>query len=594
MKKYFIIFVLMLLLILSSCSQLPFSTGFATLSVDKTSFESNDPFVNGEAWLLNVVQNGDSQFATGSFNAEAVADEGRQATNDFTLTLDSSPQTCQYDMTATNNLVNGVQIIYTDEYTFSISTRPEDCFGNDGDLWVSKKNAGFTTKFTFYCVQYINEAQVGNIQFDKLAFETDVILKTSQETLSGTISNAGATSVTLGSGKAHASWVGNLVDGRDCPSPSDNDVRSAYTNDWIFIDDLEYQSYKSYDESGFRTCLTQALDEDRGTIQGCINNYNSLKSNALREVKFRAFGGESATTDGTTSNGKANIELSSAIQYPMITFRVRADILGIKVPVGEPKIVSDDCTDFSTGTKGFIEADVKNVGDDTATFSVYADCEAPIQMSGTNIKIQVEPDEVKTVFIPVTGQTNEGSEKSSCLIVAQDSENSNRVDTESTTCEVSKILSCVPDSERCNGEELQICSLDGTWNNVEGATECGDVTPPPEGLNTKLIVGIISLILLIAGIIVISATEGTWKVVGWILTVLAGSSLLLIGISLLSGWSIFFFILGLILLIVGIAIFKLNPVMAFLIAVVGLGLIIISVIVALGTFSALAFGGGFL
>ena len=70
---------------------------FSTLSLSKVDFTSNDPSLNKAAWLLTVVEDGNSQYAVGTFDNEQIkGPDGRYAQEDLKIEIENTKNTCEY------------------------------------------------------------------------------------------------------------------------------------------------------------------------------------------------------------------------------------------------------------------------------------------------------------------------------------------------------------------------------------------------------------------------------------------------------------------------------------------------------------------
>lgn len=476
-------------------------TGFGgqVLSLQQADFTSIDSLINGKAWLLTIVQNDFSQYVTGEFSTEAINQKlntKEKVKYPLKVTLSSSPQKCLYKLNAQSSS-NDIYTIEakrkTSGSTFgeNFFTR-ESCFkacglqgsggyfsSNDfqceGNACATCKVVPPLGKFEAYCYAKSSIATFGEVDLDKLSFNSEVIATINNQEYRGKLSNENRNPVSLGDGRIYANWAGSLVSGINCPSPSGQDIASAYNGNtarWILISRLNYINYKNYDSNGFGSCLSNYL---KGTLtpQDCASKYNSASNLALSPKEFVAVGGTSKTQpSGTKNDGKYEIELGEAINFPVIVMRIKADLLGIVIPTSQPKIVEQDSECFTTGSNGFITATIKNVGDDDATFFVSVNCPVPFSQTGNAVSVQLAPNTQQLVNIPITGQGNSEIKKQ-CVITSVDSENPAKKDTADVTTCVKPIIRCGSGETKCNGVVREKCNAEGSgWSVIEGDTTC--------------------------------------------------------------------------------------------------------------------------
>lgn len=112
------------------------ATGGEVLSLQRTDFISDDSQIQGEAWLLTIVQNGLSQYAKGTFSKSEIKDGDVSASENLEVTIESSPQKCSYDLKRESDYLYSVESIKI--YAWSISSATDKCAGLKG-FKVAKK-----------------------------------------------------------------------------------------------------------------------------------------------------------------------------------------------------------------------------------------------------------------------------------------------------------------------------------------------------------------------------------------------------------------------------------------------------------------------
>lgn len=450
-------------------SSLAFSQqGGQIISLQRVDFISNDATINGEAWLLTIVQNGASQFARGFFSSNQITDDDKVAKNSIDITIANSPQVCEYDIFRQDQFLSNMDsFIIQKTFFWQINDAIQECDNQGGILSATPDSTIFQfINFDTHCFKPTNTASRGTVSFDKLSFESEIISTINGERFSGTISNANQNSVTLSQGRVHASWVGNLVSGADCPRASAQDIITLrFNNQWRLTDIEDWNTFTNYKDVGFSNCISNSFllgGVSSKNFDDCVAEYNNFASAALVSKEFSETGGSQARVTAHTDSGKAEIELAKDIQFPVFTMRIKADILGVVVPVGEPEILATDSSCFGTGDEGFLVVDVKNAGAVRATFVTSADCESPFKQSGTSIRTQIDSQRSASIQIPITAETANEEQRANCEITVHDLENPNNQDVVTQQACVKGINLCTGNEERCVGERLEKCNLAGT------------------------------------------------------------------------------------------------------------------------------------
>lgn len=453
-------------------------TGGGILNLQEANFISSDPTINGKAWILLIAQNDLSEFVKGTFSVNEINSQTKDREKvkyPIEVTIKSTPQKCQYRINAQSSKIYTMESVSKGKFILKTSCQNamQGC-----DVWTCKPLLGITY-FEGYCFVKSARAFYGTLELDKLTFSSDVIAKVNNEEFTGTITNLKREPVSLADGKVYAQWMGSLTSGSQCPSPSGQNIASALIGGtWSLIDNENYKNYLIYDQSGFNDCLDRYA---QGTEipQTCASKYNKKSNLAISSKEFTALGGTSQTQkaktkfEGGLSDGKAEIELGQAINFPLFRMIIKADILGIVVPTSKPKIVSSGSECVTTGSRaGFITATIKNVGDDYATFFISADCPSPFSQAGNAVPIQLAPDTQGIVNIPVTGAGIDEIKKE-CTITAVDSINPSNKDIASQeVCVKPKVL-CDSGETACRGAVKIQCNTAGSdFDIVEGDETC--------------------------------------------------------------------------------------------------------------------------
>jgi hypothetical protein len=190
---------------------------------------------------------------------------------------------------------------------------------------------------------------------------------------------------------------------------------------------------------------------------------------------------------GNEYSGKVTLTVNKLLQFPVLTLKIKADWLGVYVPVGKPLITSVSSTEFQTGGVSYITTKVKNIGDALGSFGVYAQCNQPFSFVGTTEFINLNPNEEGVVNLKISGTCSQKIQ-GSCNVYAYDRNNPNNKDSKTVSVSCTPIVLCNAGETRCNGKVIEQCNQAGSgWNAIqtcdytceikEGKATC--VSPPP-------------------------------------------------------------------------------------------------------------------
>lgn len=424
---------------------------FSTLSLSRVDFSSNDAQLNAPAWLLTVVENGNEQYASGTFTPEQIvrSTDGAKAQQSLKIEIENTQNVCQY---AFRNSYTGVYNLDM-RSGYSIFTGSGDCSDQGGYYYLKEP-----WSFSAYCIFKTKSGQVTPLATPSTLISSTVKATANGQTVSGTVTNTGTRSVNLGT-QAYASWEGNLVSGQTCPQPLDSGVMGAQANgQFLVTNKAAFDTYNVAD-AAFSACMGTALANTFPSHQDfvdCVNTYNAKAGAALQKTSIQPFAA------APVANGQVQITLQNLIQYPVITMRVKADWIGIVIPVGKPQIVSVTSSPFTESGSGTIRTVVKNIGDGQGSFVISAQCQAPTAQAGIAQNLKLAPGASGYVDIPVTGQASGSSKTATCTVTAQDINQPANKDTDTVTVTVNPIAICQPTALRCLQNTIQQCNQQGT------------------------------------------------------------------------------------------------------------------------------------
>lgn len=461
-----------------------FFEGFSVLSLSKVDFSSNDPTLNSPSWVLAVVQNSAGQSATGLFSKDSIKADGKLAQSDIRITTDIIENYAEY------SIRNDFQDLF---YIESFKSQP--ALFQSGSEWCTQNGAYAEVKpqwtFNTYCLRKSGSGAKGTVSSANQIFKsriTTVRYSPVLETSSVEISNIGQTSGILSGNVGRVSWVGSLSSGIAPPQPTDQDICALYTQgSWKTIDCSDFQTWKSsLDAQGIPTCVAS---RDEQQFNFCIQDTNSFYSTVNQGKQFTSQYQTGQSISGTPDSGIIRMNLTRQLLFPLLTFYLKTDWVGITIPVGKPDIISASSEEFKTGSDGFIKVTVKNIGDSLGSFDIYVQCQSPFS-SSDRARITLDKGLQTDVYLRLTASVPEKT-SGTCIVIANDVNNPNNKDSETVSVSASNIAICQAGQKRVYGKYIQQCSSSGSgWDTVKVCKEneyadpvtfecISNIVPPP-------------------------------------------------------------------------------------------------------------------
>ena len=445
-------------------------TGFSTLALSKVSLRSDSEYLDGEQWLLTVAQGTLAQRAEGTFTPDDIQDatsDDSTTTNNFQISVNYQDQSCEYPIQR-GGADTPIYQLDKIEWFCLFNPSENDAYKKLKDNGISADQAykffgqyhGIITK-TCYVVYWTEKTPVGTYG------NTNIRSKMNIAVLAGTRSDD-VTLDTLGDAQAPLSdfayviWVGNLDSGKSCSYTTDMPYLPAYKSGrWININKNYYASYLNKLDN------TPPIQAKKDDIANYINDVNSARTKALISQNFGYFDNEADFEDAILKES-----IKSPLQYPVLTFYVKADTLGIYTPAPKIKLISASSPTFKTGNEGIIYLEVKNLGDEAGTWNFYGDCNNNFKIPNSR-QYSVDAGETKKVTLPITASADKKID-GSCRIYAE-----NVAGTEQITVQVSAdpLQTCIPNQKYCGssgGADVVFkCSSDGARREIFEVCQTG-------------------------------------------------------------------------------------------------------------------------
>ena len=464
------------------------------ISLQKTSFRSNDPDLNKDAWLVTFVINNLPDYLVGYTvdNKEFKTPDGGTAKYDLIFRAKHVQSYCSYPIYAREqpyevDIARNIYLLRAEDYgTFvmgwGIDEARERCANNGGWYWV-QTDRGFPNVGGI-CVFADRYARLGDFGTPVYSSKEYLELEVNGEKVSDYLDTTSPMNkdsvqkfdVWLGD-RAKVDFVGYLPGGYFCPSPNRYLLAWIYPEkEWVLILKERYESWKQrwYELITYMGGGQTHYDDE---LMRLINETNLYARYAAYDVTHWAetpLEWRRAELSGKEERGQVVVPVSNKIGQMVVTAIIDAEWLGIYKPVGKPKIldvwaVKDK---FSTGTENYINVYVKNVGDGAGSFIVSASCEAPLRMLKWD-EITLSPGEQGLATVTITGYTAKAEETGDCKIIVYDRNNPANKDTREVSLKLTNELlrECNPGELKCSGRVVLQCNSDGYWEKLKVCPE---------------------------------------------------------------------------------------------------------------------------
>ena len=418
-KQIIIGFILVVLLGIVASNTFSIA-GFTTTGISKADFQSHDSILNGEVWMINIIQGGLSQSIYGSIAPNYQDTEGgsERTEKGFSLDIAHSDQQLEYPIIIDYNTeqISKVEYMTTSWITHGETETRDACVayaGSYGNI-ISVYKAPYSLKnICVYKVPYTS--RVGTFNNKILTFSTDFEMKIGSKTYTETISTRQQkttglptivkfTDSTYGD-VGYVKWLGNLVTGDTGTTPSGIYKAAYFNSKWNIISDESYSNYQSNYVSNMK--YGRLLSES--DLEREINKNNDLALSAMNVRQFKTLNGEIATTYGKEGNGKVIVGLTTPLQYPTFVAYVSADDvkgIGVYQPVAKPKVVYvDSNVNIQTGETGYVKTTIQNIGNGRGGFETSVTCDGYVTMIGVPKYNTLDAGQYVELDIALSGQT---------------------------------------------------------------------------------------------------------------------------------------------------------------------------------------------
>lgn len=322
---------------------LPFSVGggFTTLSLSQTDVVSNDAFLNGKTYLMSVSATGAGEYATGRLGEDTKLTDGSLLSDEFTVKLSAVDEKCDYLVSQTSS--GYIKESWYSEKDFGFFGSQKDaenwCFN---ELKGSKVSQGYicsgcASASTRACWDYTAKADTSILRTPSVKWKSTITVESASGSVSDSIGDE-KTAVNVGNANVvYATWAGNLQSNTYCTESSKGFV--VYLDSGKKVnDEVAVEKYlNSNPDQTFDSCMSVEANKNilrftsTPNFFNCKANYNSLSNAALNTESS-----EFAAGDYKFVGSSVQTSYKQNIFYPQLSLRVKADWLGVYVPVTTP------------------------------------------------------------------------------------------------------------------------------------------------------------------------------------------------------------------------------------------------------------------
>jgi len=367
----------------------PTPTGFVELAVSKPSYVSSDPKFNGVSmYSLAIAVNGQGRSAKTTINPTLFSGAGSLPSGDFEIQVDQLEQAYNYDVVEQNPpdaLYSGSCWLETGLWNYG-SCGHFDMGGSCSAVgWWSIHSSTNPA----YLVSYPGQGKT----YSKIRIRITNYNQTVQEI----IVDPSQTSVTLGD-LGYAYSVGYLLGKLAPPQLDVAFAKPALGGAYSIMSKSAVTVYKgswAYQSSQLQVCPTRSCFGVTGGCVAATANIASALSTAISSKPLPDVNWNCSLSNLTYSCAPN----SQALVLEMV-LNIRADWLGINVPVGKPQIENLEIQgNLTARQQGQLLLTVKNVGNDAGAFSAYLAC--PTGLSAFSTTMTIGPNQTSTVTLPI-------------------------------------------------------------------------------------------------------------------------------------------------------------------------------------------------
>lgn len=381
----------------------------STLALSKVSLKSDYSNLNYEDAFLITFTLGqtESQSYSGSFSSSEINQKtDNEVGNGFSIEVDFEDQKCEYNI-ETINTNYGENYVYEnlEEYTWNcglsfsvpdVSTaRAESGFG----AIIIRGNRASGLRRECFVVGTDNYHLIGSLESPIINQKYDVTLSTADGTDTKSLSTIGRGAIEFGD-YAYATYQGGSATAFTCQSESideDNYIPIYYNGKWIITSKNTYNIYDGY----FGDYVDVGSKEDE--VSEFIDRVNIWSS---RVLAGSSLDGE-IENKYSQSSGKLITTLESPVFLPITSLYIKASTLDILTKVPSFEFGNVYSSEFQYGDSGYVSAEVRNVGNEKGSATLYLDCSGNVFESNDNEIVSLDAGDSDTYYLKLTGMSTQ-------------------------------------------------------------------------------------------------------------------------------------------------------------------------------------------
>ena len=445
----------------------------AITSIDRVDMISSYKDLDGPIWIVDWTAAGTADELYGYAKSSQIRTDNKVAEQDLIVRADTVTNYAKYSLLIEYDkpAVATVNIEKKWFWPWEKSKAQEMYDNCNGEYFYAAVIDGNpVTGYTVVCARSAELlGRVGKIYNKRILFKAKFTVEAKGKAPeSGYVTNDGGkegSEIKIGD-NVWIQWLGNLRSGKEPEDP--DDVKALFgPNGWKIIDKEKYYDYTEWlgPQGKLVDCLWDIVHKIE-TVDSCTNQFNSYAYRAAKEDTSDPFvtqGGFSIENRLSKTRGQVKIDLPDLLVFPRFRLFIDTDYLTLHIPAGKPKIVRAWSPKFSEGTTGKIYVEIKNIGDETGSFTVWAECEDPFDYADVKKIVKLDAGEDATVSMDISMSSEDRTQQTVsryCTVYVQERTTMERVSTR-VRVEADLVTHCTPGHRICSGNLIKECDPTG-------------------------------------------------------------------------------------------------------------------------------------
>lgn len=446
-----------------------FGEGFTVTSISTSRIISNQEDISDTWFLIDTVLDGGGQSIVGVINQNDFEQEsGYETEYPLEISMSTVDETLDINIQNLNEPLYKYSMITVDRP--NLFTAPECPGGTEYEIEYYSWTGTLTHMI---CVDKVQVATKGRLSDAQVGFNADIGLEVGDDEIIKTISNRDS-SVSFYDGntlRATAQWTGNLMTGDQLPEYGDIVpvywTDSAYNTRWklLYNDHInQYDNYLATTTSALRNWENNQVSVDNWeqaveNVDAEIDTLNNYVDYTMKRTDVQITHQTEISNQYSSDDASVRLSLDRRFSNPNILFKVKADWVGVKIPVGEPQITGLNCDEWNSGEIGVIDVEIRNVGDTTSTFLIEIKNCDPIESrygTGTN-RVTIEEGDTKTVPVQLSTGGYAQDLTRICTVRVYDYNYPENEDQDDVRCEMEEATACEEGRVWVDGDCIKEC-----------------------------------------------------------------------------------------------------------------------------------------